>query len=203
MAVQTPLVERLITFIEDAYVMEEQIAQTLRRHIEQATAAPAVIRRRMQQHLAETEVQAKRMRQRLEAHGRDPSTLKTTGGQLVGNVVGLMGALRPDTLSRNMRDDYVTEHLEIAAYTMLIAAARAAGDDATIKAAEASLREEVLMADFLYQHLPEGLFASFEQEGIPIPAPMHAEAVRGPRLHITFEPLKDVQDARAASKKRP
>lgn len=196
------LTQRLITFIEDAYVMEEQIAQVLRRHIEQGAAAPRDLQARMRQHLAETELQAKRMRQRLEAHGRDPSALKTTGGQLLGNVIGLAGALRPDSLARNLRDDYVTEHLEIAAYTMLIAAARAAGDEATIAAAEASLREEVLMAEFLYKRLPEGLFLALEQEGIPIPAPMHQEAAEGPRLHITFEPLKDVQDARAATKKR-
>ena len=195
------LTQRLITFSEDAYVMEEQIAQVLRRHLEQGVTAPPDLQTRMQQHLAETELQAKRMRQRLEAYGRDPSAIKTTGGQLMGTMIGLAGAIRPDSLARNLRDDYVTEHLEIAAYTMLIAAARAAGDDATIAAAEASLREEVLMAEFLYKRLPEGLFAALEQEGIPIPAPMHQEAEKGPQLHITFEPLKDVQDARAARKK--
>lgn len=200
MAQQTPLVERLIAFIEDAYVMEEQIAQTLRRHIEQGSAAPPEVQRRMQQHLAETELQAKRMRQRLEAYGRDPSALKTTGGQIMGTLMGLLGAVRPDTLARNMRDDYVTEHLEIAAYTLLIAAARAADDQETIKAAEASLREEVVMAEFLSHHLPEALFRSLEQEGLAIPAPTHAEAHQGPRLRIAFEPLKDVQDARAARK---
>ncbi len=201
MSAHEQLKERLIALIEDAYVMEVQIAGTLRRHIDQAATAPADIRRRLEQHVAETELQAKRMVQRLEAYGRDPSTLRATGGQVVGNLLGLLGALRPDTLSRNLRDDYVTEHLEIAAYTMLIAAARVAGDEETIKAAEASLREEVLMAEFLHKRLPEGLFFSLEQEGITIPAPMHAEAANGPRLHITFEPLKDVQDARAAHKK--
>jgi len=186
MAQQTPLVERLITFIEDAYVMEEQIAQTLRRHIEQGVIAPPDVQRRMQQHLAETELQAKRMRQRLEAYDRDPSAIKTTGGQIMGTVMGLMGAVRPDTLARNMRDDYVTEHLEIAAYTLLIATARAAGDEETAKAAEASLREEVVMAEFLSQHLPEALMVSLEQEGIEIPAPSQAQAQRGPHVHISF-----------------
>jgi ferritin-like metal-binding protein YciE len=200
MTTNEPLRDRLITFIEDAYAMELQIAETLRRHIEQGATAPLEIQARMSQHLAETELQAKRMRQRLEAYGRDPSALKTTGGQIVGNLMGLMGAVRPDSLSRNLRDDYVTEHLEIAAYTLLIAAARAAGDDETIAAAEASLREEVVMAEFLLHHLPEGLFVALEHEGIGIPAAAHAEATEGPQLHVTFEPLKDVQDARASRK---
>ena len=62
----------------------------------------------------------------------------------------------------------MTEHMEIAAYGALIATARAFGDDATIQAAQANLRDEVRMAHWLEQHIAEAVVYSFQEDGIAI-----------------------------------
>jgi ferritin-like metal-binding protein YciE len=50
---------------------------------------------------------------------------------------------------------YVFENVEIATYTVLIAAAKAAGDKQTQAACEQILPQEEAMANWLLQHLPE------------------------------------------------
>jgi len=48
---------------------------------------------------------------------------------------------------------YTFEHLEIAAYRSLIAAAEAAGDQETKRVCESILKEEEAMADWLAEHI--------------------------------------------------
>lgn len=50
---------------------------------------------------------------------------------------------------------YVFENVEIATYTVLIAAAKAAGDKQTQAACEQILPQEAAMAKWLLEHLPE------------------------------------------------
>ncbi|EIX0074840.1 ferritin-like domain-containing protein, partial [Escherichia coli] len=50
---------------------------------------------------------------------------------------------------------YVFEQFEIACYTSLLAAAKNAGDTASIPIIEAILNEEKQMADWLIQHIPQ------------------------------------------------
>lgn len=50
---------------------------------------------------------------------------------------------------------YVFENMEIASYTVLIEAAQMAGDSATEQACRSILEEEVAMAQWLKEHLPE------------------------------------------------
>jgi hypothetical protein len=58
--------------------------------------------------------------------------------------------------------------MEIAAYELLIATAQAFGDNETIQAAQANLRDEVRMANWLEQHLPETVVYSFQEDGIAL-----------------------------------
>lgn len=193
--------QTLIRFIDDAYQMENQIAQVLQRQIDLTGDHPEV-QSRLTQHLAETELQRKRMQQRLEAYHTSPSRLKEAASAVMGNMVGLTGAMRPEMLSRNLRDDYVTEHMEISTYTLLIAAARAFGDDETVRMAEMSLKEEIAMAEWIFARLEVACYADLEKEGIRIADRFVKEAKAGPSLRVTFEPLKDVQDARAAQHRK-
>jgi ferritin-like metal-binding protein YciE len=192
------LKDKLIGYIQDAYAMENEIAQVLQRQIDVSGKHPE-IQAKLTQHLAETELQRKRMEQRLAAYDTTPSMVKGAASAIMGNVVGLTGALRGDMLTRNMRDDYVTEHLEIAAYTLLITTARACGDEETARQAELSLREEVAMADWIFQHLPITLVADLQDQGVEIPRSAIDDA-RGPSMRVTFEPLKDVQAMRHAAR---
>jgi len=145
-----------------------------------------VAQARIRQHLAETQLQKKRMAQRLEAYGRQPNAIKSAVSNLMGNLVGITSGLRGDVHARMMRDDYVTEHLEIAAYTYLITTARLLGDQETVAAAELTLKEEIAMAEWLAQHLNDGLVKDFHLERIALPE--LDRPLDTPHLTVAWEP---------------
>jgi ferritin-like metal-binding protein YciE len=162
------LKDKLVKYIEDAYTMEHQIVQTLQRHVDQAKDFPTV-QQRLREHLAATEQHKQRMEARLKAFGKSPSGLKEALSGFMGTTIGAVSDTRSDTLAMNARDEYVTEHLEIAAYTLLITAARAFGDEETVRACELNLRDEIDMQTWLAQHLPEAALLTLQQDGITIP----------------------------------
>jgi hypothetical protein len=97
--------------------------------------------------------------------------MKEAVSSFMGNTVGAVSGARTDTLAMNARDEYVTEHLEIASYTLLITTARAYGDEETVRACELNLRDEIEMQTWLAQHLPEAALLTLQQDGITIPQP--------------------------------
>jgi ferritin-like metal-binding protein YciE len=167
--------EKLIAYIQDAYAMENQIVQVLEQQVAQTEQVPD-IQARIEQHLEETRLHRDRMAARLQAYNQDPSAIKGLGSALMGNMMGLMQGMRPDSLARTARDDYVTEHLEIAAYILLITSARAFGDEETARAGELNLRDEIAMQNWLAQNLPDVCLRALEQEGVAVPANAWAAA---------------------------
>lgn len=170
--------DKLITYIEDAYGMENQIVETLEKQVKETQKFPD-IQARIQQHLDATREHRTRMEERLAFYNKKPSAVKGAITNMMGNMIGAIGSTREDTLAKNARDDYVTEHLEIAAYELLIATAQAFGDQDTIRACEANLRDEVMMANWLEQGMARTALLSLQQDGINIPdaALLSAEAV--------------------------
>jgi ferritin-like metal-binding protein YciE len=166
----TPLQEKLVKYIEDAYALENQLVETLQKHVEQAQDYPNV-QAKIRQHLAETEQHRQRMADRLAAYNKKPSAIKGALSSMMGNTVGVVSGSRPDVLAMNARDEYVSEHLEIASYTLLITTARAFGDEQTVEACELNLRDEIAMQQWLAQHLPEAALLSLQKDGITIPQP--------------------------------
>jgi ferritin-like metal-binding protein YciE len=162
------LKDKLVKYIEDAYAMEHQIVQTLQRHVDQAKDFPTV-QQRIREHLAATEQHKQRMEDRMKAYGKSPSGMKEALSGFMGTTIGAMGGSRTDTLAMDARDEYVTEHLEISSYTLLITIARAYGDEETVRACELNLRDEIEMQSWLAQHLPEAALLSLQQDGITIP----------------------------------
>lgn len=176
----------LIGYIEDAYALERQLEQVLGNQAAAAAAHPH-IQQRLAQHQAETQVQAKRLAELLEGFGREPNAIKTAVGTIMGNVIGMAGGLRGETLSRNMRDAYVSEHLEIAGYTLMIATARLLGEDKVVKVAEMILAEEIAMQEWCAMHLVESLHLDLKAQGFDVPVSgKHVEG--SPILHVTFDP---------------
>lgn len=159
--------DKLITYLQDACAMERHIVQVLEGQVKDTADYPQ-IQSRVQQHLDETRMHEQRMEQRLTAYGEKRSAVKTLGTSLMGSLTGAAGGGRTDDLSKAARDDYATEHLEIAAYELLIATAQLCGDHETITAAKANLRDEVAMARWLEQHLPDTVIYSFKKDGIAL-----------------------------------
>lgn len=70
-----------------------------------------------------------------------------------GQVLG--GPMMSDEVIKGAIAGYVFENVEIATYTVLIAAAKAAGDLQTVAACEQIFPQEKAMAQWLLAHLPE------------------------------------------------
>lgn len=159
--------DKLITYLQDAHAMEHQIEESLENQVKLTEKYPE-IQARIQQHLDATRLHEQRMADRLAAYNEKPSALKSVGTNLIGNLIGVTSGVRTDALSKAARDDYMIEHMEIAAYELLIATAQAFGDSETIQACQANMRDEVEMAQWLEQNLPKTVVLSFREDGIAL-----------------------------------
>lgn len=163
--------DKLVTYLQDAYAMENEIADILDKHAKDANGFPD-IQNLILRHLDETKQHRQRMEDRLNAYNEKPSGVKGATTSVMGNVMGMISGSRTDTLAKNTRDDYTTEHSEIAAYGLLIATAQTYGDTATIQACEMNLRDEVRMASLLEQQFPRVALICLQQDHIDVPQPM-------------------------------
>src|SRR5919204_2051979 len=145
------LQEKLITVIQDAYAMENQIVETLEKQVAQTKDHPP-IQARIQEHLEATKQHRARMEQRLNAYGQQPPAVKGAMSSVMGQTMGLLGGARPDSLAMMSRDDYTVEHFEIGTYAMLITVAKTFGDEETVHACQMNVRDEVVMQQWLAQH---------------------------------------------------
>lgn len=169
MAHSDDLREKLVNWLQDAYAMEHQVVQTLEGQVK-ATADHPDVQERIQQHLDESRQHEQRMAERLSAYEVKPSGVKSVGATVAGSLMGMAGGAHSDPLVKMARDDYMTEHMEIAAYGALIAAAQAYGDTDTIQAAQSNLRDEWRMSDWLERHLADAVLYQFQQDGVNVDA---------------------------------
>lgn len=146
--------ENLLDWLRDAHAMEQQAEKMLRAQSERLEHYPK-LKARIDQHIDETLSQQQLVDGCLKRLGGSSSTIKDMTGKLMafGQAVG--GSLMSDEVIKGAMAGYVFENVEIASYTVLIAAAEAAGDMETKVACETILPQEIAMAEWLLQHLPE------------------------------------------------
>lgn len=146
--------ENLLDWLRDAHAMEQQAEKMLRAQSERLEHYPK-LKARIDQHIEETLSQQTLVDGCLTRLGGSSSTIKDITGKLMafGQAVG--GSLMSDEVIKGAMAGYVFENVEIASYTVLIAAAEAAGDMETKAACEMILPQEIAMAEWLLQHLPE------------------------------------------------
>jgi ferritin-like metal-binding protein YciE len=160
------LKERLVTHIDEAYALERNVLRLLDRMIE--TTEDRELKQELRQHRLETERHADRMQQRLEAHSATPSLVKQArmiAGALIKSVVDRGRGEQP---SRNARDAYATEHLEIASYQLLERLARRAGDEETAAAARENRQDEEQLAKRLEAHWDTVAGLPLQEEGVAV-----------------------------------
>jgi ferritin-like metal-binding protein YciE len=146
--------ENLLDWLRDAHAMEQQAEKMLKAQSERLEHYPE-LKARIDQHIQETLNQQKLVDGCLARLGGSSSTLKDVTGKLMafGQAVG--GSMMSDEVIKGAMAGYVFENVEIATYTLLIAAANAAGDAQTQAACEQILPQEQAMADWLLEHLPK------------------------------------------------
>lgn len=146
--------ENLLSWLRDAHAMEQQAEQMLKAQASRLEHYPK-LKARIEQHIEETQGQRELLEGCLQRLGEKPSMLKDIAGKLTafGQAVG--GSMMSDEVIKGAMSGYVFENLEIASYTVLIAAAKATGDSETQRVCETILPQEVAMAEWIKNHLPE------------------------------------------------
>lgn len=145
--------DRLIQWLRDAHAMEEQAETMLKAQASRLENYPE-LRQRIEQHVSETQSQARRLEECIGRLGSDTSSMKDTAGKMTAMMQGMGGVFAGDEVVKGAMAGYTFEHFEISSYTVLIAAAEAAGDQQTASICREILSEEQAMADWLREHLP-------------------------------------------------
>ncbi|GAA4331435.1 DUF892 family protein [Pigmentiphaga soli] len=144
--------EHLMDWLRDAHAMEQQAEQMLTSMSGRIENYPD-LKARVDQHIGETRNQALKLERCIQRLGGDTSAIKDMTGRAMAMMQGLAGMFASDEVVKGAMASYAFEHLEIAAYTELCAAARTLGDTQTLQTCEEILEEEKAMAAWLGEHL--------------------------------------------------
>jgi ferritin-like metal-binding protein YciE len=144
----------LADWLRDAHAMEMQAETMLKGQAARLENYPQ-LKARIEQHITETQRQARDVEQCLKSMGEDTSALKDSGGKAMAMMQAMGGMIMGDEVIKGALVGYSFEHMEIASYTVLIAAAEAAGEQEIASVCERILGEERAMAEWLSAHTPE------------------------------------------------
>lgn len=151
--------DHLLSWLKDAHAAEEQAVTMLSNLAGRIENYPE-LKARIEQHVEETRRQSTRVEECLRSLGSDTSMLKDAGTKLMGLGQGLSGIFTSDEIAKGVLASYTFEHMEIASYRMLIAAARQVGEPQVQRVCEEILQEEVAMAKWLEDNL-DGITQKF------------------------------------------
>jgi ferritin-like metal-binding protein YciE len=156
--------QKLTDYIADAHAMEKSVLQMLDSMI--STTRDPEVRGELEHHRQETEQHEKRLRGRLEEIKEGPSAIKQAGAMAAAMGKSLVDRVRSDKPSRNARDGYATEHLEIASYELLERVATRAGDTKTAEIARLNRHDEEEMARKIAARWDRFAELSLAEEGV-------------------------------------
>lgn len=147
-------IENYHDWLRDAHAMEKQAESMLSKMSGRLEHYPA-LEQRLAQHLDETKHQLTLLEQLLDTHGIDHSVMKDVMGKVAATGQAVGGMFNSDEVVKGAISGYVFENAEIASYTSLIAAAEQVGDGEGVRVLTEIREQEVAMAEWLLQHLPE------------------------------------------------
>ncbi|EJC3566704.1 ferritin-like domain-containing protein [Salmonella enterica subsp. enterica serovar Schwarzengrund] len=141
-------------WLRDAHAMEKQAESMLESMASRIENYPD-IKARIEQHISETKHQITMLEEVLDRNGISRSVLKDSMSKMAAMGQSIGGMFPSDEIVKGSISGYVFEQFEIACYTSLLAAAKKAGDTASIPTIEAILKEEMQMADWFIKHIPQ------------------------------------------------
>ncbi|EDO83546.1 conserved hypothetical protein [Burkholderia pseudomallei 406e] len=160
-AMTTPQ-EHLEDWLRDAYAMERHAETMLKAQAARLDNYP-VLRDRIQQHVEETLEQQRLLESCLQRLDTSPSAIKDLAARAAAYGQAASGLFVADEVVKGAMAGYVFEHVEIASYKTLIAAAQLAGENEIRDCCERILKQEVDMAEWMSQHLPDIAVAFLER----------------------------------------
>lgn len=146
--------EILLDWLRDAHAMEHQAEKMLTSFSDRLDDYPE-LKTRIDSHIQATRQQQELLRDCIEKQGGSTSKIKDLGAKLIGISQGLSGIFVSDEVVKGALSVYVFEQLEIASYTVLIAAAKQTVNTRVLDVCEQILPQEAAMAMWLQNYLPE------------------------------------------------
>jgi len=146
--------DQLTDWLRDAYAMESQAIEMLERQEGRITNYPEMLAK-VKEHIQVTQRQADRLKQCLQRLGTDTSAIKTGIAMLIGNAQSISGVFAEDEIVKANIFNYSFEQFEIANYRALITTAQHCGETEIARMLQQSLDEEIEMAGWLEQRLPQ------------------------------------------------
>lgn len=142
-----------VTGLRNAHALENEALSIMNRQIDRLENYPDMLAR-LREHRQETEIQQDRLEQILEQLGEDHSSFKDAAASVMGSMAALGHAVAGDEVLKNTFADLAFESYEIASYTSLITLAKAGGFNAAVPLLEETLREEMAMASWIGENVP-------------------------------------------------
>src|SRR5688572_5527630 len=105
--------DTLVTWLKDAYAMEQGIVEILERQIGQFENMPDA-QEKILQHLELTKTQAERVRACVERFGDDVSHVESGVANMLGAVQGMSTVMAKDRMVKDAMANYAIEYFEIA-----------------------------------------------------------------------------------------
>jgi ferritin-like metal-binding protein YciE len=146
--------EEYLDWLRDAHAMEKQAEQMLSATAGRIKNYPE-LKARLELHLEETRSQAARLEQLMARAGADTSALKDLAGRAAAAGQAFATAMASDEIVKATHAAYAFEHMEVASYQTLIAAADSLGEFEAAAIYKGILVEEQAMADWLIAALPK------------------------------------------------
>jgi ferritin-like metal-binding protein YciE len=143
--------------------MELGLVKTLKKQIKDTYEKPD-IQAKLQEHLEETERHAEKVEECITRLGGDPSAGKDWMAQAGAVVQGVAASMPQDALIKNLHASYAAEHFEIAAYTLIAAAAEELEDTETATVCREILADEEDMQSWLLDTIPRATMEFLEEE---------------------------------------
>lgn len=144
--------KNLDQWLRDAHAMEVQAEHMLEAQMKRIEHYPD-LKARIEQHLSETRVQREKLEACMKRRGVSHSTMKDTAGRFSAMMQAMGNMLSGDEVVKGLLASYTFEHMEIASYRILVAAAEEDQDLETASACEQICAEEEAMASWLEDNM--------------------------------------------------
>ena len=143
-----------VTGLQNAHAVEQQALSLIDRQLARLVHYPEVSER-LRAHRIETENQIRRLDDILASLGEQASGLKDMALSLMGNLAAMGNIMAADEVLKNQFVNAAFENFEVASYTALIAIGEAGGFPTATSLIEETLREEIAMAAWVQDSLPD------------------------------------------------
>jgi ferritin-like metal-binding protein YciE len=142
------ITENFTSWLRDAHAMEKHALTMLDGQASRLENYPQ-LEARLRQHFLETEGQVEVLDGILARYDDSNSVMKDVAGKMSAMGGALTSMMSGDEVIKGALAGYTFEHMEIASYRILIAAAEQLNDIETIRALRGILEQEIAMADWL------------------------------------------------------